>query len=145
MVYIPERDCLVAIGRDGGGGVNMSVRVCPIEGGVPQGWTTCTQSGTPPGDRRCGGQWCAPLGAIVSYESSGSSAVHKLTPPANLTSGTWAWTSETLTGASGATPATNTATDNGAWSRFVYAAEIGCFLWANSVSKVTQAWRLTGM
>lgn len=145
IVYIPSRDCLVALGRDGSGGVNMSVRVCPIVGGVPQGWTTVTQSGTPPTDRRCGGVWSETLGCIVSYQAAGSATVHKLTPPANLTAGTWAWTDETLTGVSGATPARNPVSDNGAWSRFVEASEYSCFIWCDSISGNVQAWRLTGM
>lgn len=145
MVYVPTRDCLVALGRDGSGGVNMSVRVCPIVAGAPQAWTTVAQSGTPPTDRRCGGVWSTLLGCIVSFESAGSYTVHKLTVPADLTGGTWAWSSETLTGVSGATPVRSTVADNGAWSRFVEAPELGCFLWADSVTGPVQAWRLAGM
>lgn len=145
LVYIPQRDCLVAMGRDGAGGANLSVRVCPISGGVPQGWTTVTQSGTPPADARCGGEWVMKLGAIVSYSAGGSYAVHKLTPPANLAAGTWAWTSETLTGVGGAVPARNSATDNGAWSRMVYAAEWSRMLWQDGVNNTTQVMRLTGL
>lgn len=145
MVYIPTRDCLVAMGRDGSGGVNMSVRVCPIVGGAPQGWATVAQSGTPPTDRRCGGVWSTLLGCIVSYTAAGSSTVHKLQVPADLTGGAWVWTSETLTGVGGATPARASGADNGAWSRFIEAPELGCFLWADGVSAPVQAWRLTGM
>lgn len=146
MVYIPERDCLVALGRVGDGGVNMGVFVSPIVAGVPQYWSpVAAQSGTPPADRRCGGEWVPSLGCIVSYEAAGSYTVHKLTPPANLTAGTWAWTSETLTGVGGAIPCRTTSGNNGAWSRMVYAENLGCMLWADSVSKVMQAWRLTGM
>lgn len=145
IVYVPTRDCLVALGRDGPGGSNMSVRVCPIVGGVPQGWSTVAQSGTPPTDRRCGGVWSTLLGCLVSFESTGSYAVHKLTVPSDLTGGTWAWTTETMTGVSGATPSQSTTSGNGAWSRFVEAPELGCFLWADSVTGPLQAWRLTGM
>lgn len=152
LIYIPTRDCLVAMGRDGSGGVNMSVRVCPIVSGVPQGWTTVTQSGTAPGTGgadssglKCGGVWSTLLGCIVSYQAAGSYTVHKLSVPADLTGGTWAWTSETLTGEAGSTPCRTTSTDNGAWSRFQEAPELGCFLWCDSVTGAVQAWRLTGM
>jgi hypothetical protein len=145
LVYIPQRDCLVAMGRDGVGGGSLSVRVCPISGGVPQGWTTVTQSGTPPSDARCGGEWVMKLGVIVSYSAGGSYTVHKLTPPANLTSGTWVWTSETLTAVGGAVPARNSAVDNGAWSRMVYAAEWSRMLWQDGVNNPTQVMRLTGL
>lgn len=143
LIYVPPRDCLVAMGRDGSGGVDLSLRVCPIVSGTPQGWTLVTQSGTPPADKRCGGVWSTMLGKIVCYEADGSYTVHKLTVPADLTSGTWVWSSETLTGAAGATPSANPTEANGAWGRFVEAPELGCFLWCDSISDAMQAWRLT--
>lgn len=145
IIYVPTRDCLVAMGRDGGGGVNMSVRVCPIVGGIPQGWTTVTTSGTRPSDARCGGVWSTLLNCIVCYEAGGSYTVHKLTVPTNLTTDTWVWTSETLTGVSGVTPSRSVTADNGAWSRFQEAPEYNCFIWCDSVTGAVQAWRLTGM
>lgn len=148
MVYIPEYDCLVGFGRSGSGGVNMAVRVCPIVGGVPQGWTLVTQTGTPPADRRCGGNWSPKLQKIVCYEAAGSYTVHKLGPtdPGNLTGAAWAWTSETLVGDASATPSKSTAENNGAWGRFVVVNRWGTefCLWCDSVSQVAQAWRLTG-
>lgn len=150
MIHVPASepngDYLVCIGSYGTGGSQMGVVVSKIVDNAPTAFVRPTQSGTPPGDYRCGGVWCTDLGCIVSYTAAGSYTVHKLTPPAgDPTAGTWTWTSETLTGADGAVPAEPaSAPDNGAWSRFVYAREIGCFLWADSIAKVTQAWRLTG-
>lgn len=142
LIYVPTRDCLVALGRDGSGGVDLSVRVCPIVSGTPQGWTTVTQSGTAPTDYRCGGVWSTLLGKIVSYAGGGTYTVNTLTVPADLTGGTWAWAAQTLTGASGATPSAS-ASNNGSFSRFVEAAELGCFLWCASINDQVQAWRLT--
>ena len=147
LVYIPEYDCLVGFGRSGSGGVNMAIHVCPIVGNVPQGWTTVSQTGTPPADGRCGGQWSKKLQKIVCYNAGGSYAVHKLAPsnPANLTAA-WNWTSETLVADGGAVPSRSTASDNGAWGRFVVVNRWGTefCLWCDSVGQVMQAWRLTG-
>jgi hypothetical protein len=141
LVYIPDRDCLVATG----GSSSRETRVCPIVGGVPQGWTLVTPTGTQPSDHRSGGVWSTLLQCIVSYQSGGSSVVHKLTVPADLTGGIWAWTSETLTGVADATPSQSSGGTNGAWGRFVEAPELRCFLWCDSVSSTMQAWRLSGM
>lgn len=142
LIYIPPPyDCLVGMGRDGTGGVNMSVRICPIVAGVPQGFSSITPSGTPPADRRCGGVWSTLLDCIVSYQAAGSATVHKLTIAENLASA--AWTSETLTGAGGATPGRTSSADNGAWSRFVEVPAAQCFIWCDSVGGPVQAWRLT--
>ena len=143
MIYVPDRDCLVAMGGTAGA-ADMTVRVCPIVGGVPQGWTVVTQSGTKPADSRCGGDWSTLLGKIVSYEARLSYNVHKLTVPADLTGGTWVWETETLTGAGGATPS-GYASNNGAWSRFREVPEARCFVWCDSMSHAVQAFRLTGM
>ena len=149
LIYLPPPyDCILATGRDGSGGVDRSMRVSRIISGVPQAFTSVSVSGTDCPDRRAGGVWCSALNAVVMYGAAGSYTAYKVTPPgtgATLTSGTWAWTSETLTGNSGATPSHNAVADNGACSRFVYAAELGCFFWCDSINDQVQAWRLTGV
>jgi hypothetical protein len=148
LVYLPAPfDCLIGMGRSGVGGVEMAVWVCPIVGNVPQGFTKATQSGTPPADRRCGGVWSTILNCIVSYEAAGSRKVHRLTPPSPpaISSGTWAWTSETLIGADGIAPSKNAVADNGAWGRFIEVVAARCFIFCDGVQQPVQAWRLAGM
>lgn len=156
LVYVPDRDCIVAL-SSGSGGVGTDVRVCPIVGGVPQGWALVVQAGSMP-DARAGGVWSTILGCIVSYKGTDSYAadlssgyvVHKLAVPSNLVSGTWSWTTETLTGVGGAVPqvtrdGNNNVLNNGSWSRFVEAPSARCFLFVGSINGPVQAWRLTGM
>lgn len=149
LTYLPPPyDCLVGMGRSGSGGVDFAMYVARIVANVPQNFVQVSYSGTPPADRRCGGVWSTLLNCLVSYQAAGSSTVHKLTPPGTgsaLTSGTWAFATETLTGVSGATPSRNATADNGAWSRFIEVPDLRCFIWCDSVSGPVQAWRLTGM
>lgn len=158
LIYVPDRDCLVAISH-AGDMYNMYtvVRVCPIVNDVPQGWVLVSMSGTAP-DASSGGVWSTILGCIVSYRGipsyttdiSQGYVVHKLALPANLVSGVWAWATETLTGVGGAVPTmsrdgNNAYLNNGTWSRFVEVPSARCFLFAGSVNGPAQAWRLTGM
>lgn len=142
LVYIPSRDCLVGFGRAAGDLSIINVYVCPIVAGVPQGFTLVTQVGTAPNDGRCGGNWSDSLGGIVCYVGNGSYQVHLLTPPSGALTGSWTWTHQTLTGVSGATPSSN-GMNNGSWGRFIEAPALGCFIWCDSVSQQTQAWRLS--
>lgn len=145
LIYLPAPfDCLVGIGSSDTRGASFGVYVCPIVKGAPQGFTRVTTSGIPPSDTRCGGQWSMLLQCIVSYQAGGSPVVHKLLPPSGaLTTGTWAWTTETLVGQNGVTPAKGMG--NGAWSRFVEVPAARCFIWCDSVNGPVQAWRLAGM
>jgi lysophospholipase L1-like esterase len=144
-------ECIVGMGRTGSGGSQVGVWVCPIVDGVPQGFTAVTQAGTAPdntngGNLKCGGVWSTLLNCIVSYQSGGSTTVHKLTPPASgALTGTWTWSTETLTGIAGATPSRTASTDNGAWGRFIEVPAARCFIWCDGVAAPVQAWRLTGM
>lgn len=156
LIYVPDRDCIVAF-SSGSGGVGTDVRVCPIVGGVPKGWALVVQAGSMP-DARAGGVWSTILGCIVSYRGipsyttdiSQGYVVHKLALPADLVGGIWSWTTETLTGVGGAVPTmsrdgNNAYLNNGTWSRFVEVPSARCFLFAGSVNGPVQAWRLTGM
>lgn len=158
MVHIPAPwDCLVAFGPSGSGGVNQTIYVCPIVDDVPTNFFAVTKSGTYPGENgalvnNSGGVWSPTHQRIVAYEGLGSYDVHGLTPPspADILSGTWAWTSQTLAGVSGTTPArpgTNPNNgypydENGQWGRFCYVPDLDIFLLANGVEAPVQAWRL---
>ncbi len=147
LIYLPAPyNCLFGMGRSGNGGVSISYWVCPIVGNVPQGFTRVTATGTEPSDHRSGGVWSTLLKCIVSYEGAGSRTVHKLTPPdpSALTTGTWTWTSETLTGVNDATPSKNGVANNGVWSRFMEVPAARCFIFCDGVGQPVQAWRLTG-
>ena len=156
LVYIPAPwDCLLSLGDKGTMGAAVySMRVCPIVGDVPQGFSVATYSGTPVPDTRAGGCWSTLLERVVCMEGYDSTTVHQITPPdpGELLSGTWAWSTESLTGVGGATVghAINTNNglpfaNNGTWSRFVEAPAARCFLWCQGINKPVQAWRLTGM
>ena len=148
LIYLPDHDALLHIGVGASSGVwGYHVAQIPASGTTLNFTDVVGKvSGAPPADMRCGGAWVAPLGTIVSYEAAGSARVHKLTPPpvGQLLTGSWQWSSETLTGVGGATPASNVY-NNGSWSRMVYAEKAGCMIWADSLTGPVQAWRLTGL
>jgi hypothetical protein len=144
LVYVPERDCLIGMGRDGSGGVNFSVRVSVIVNGVPQPWVSVTPAGAPPADRRCGGVWSSRLKRVVCYEAAGSYQVHKLElPTGSLTGGGWAWSTQTFGGANGATPSKNQVANNGAWGRFAEVPSLGVFVWCDGINAPVQFWNVT--
>lgn len=151
LIYLPAPyDMLVFMGRSDAGAVNWSYYASVITSGTPGAFAALTVSGTPPNNSRSGGVWSTLLSCIVSYQGGGSATVHKLTPPsaanARAGTGTWVWTSETLTGVGGATPTDFTGSGStGMYSKFQEAPELQCFLLANSINAPMQAWRLTGM
>lgn len=151
LIYLPAPyDAIVAIGRTDAGAIAQSLRVSQITGGTPGTFVSITPAGTAPaaaGSGKAGGCWSSLLSCIVQYTGDGSYTVFKLTPPApgSLTSGTWTWSSETLTGVSGATPATRGSDSSGSYSRFIEVSAFRCFLWSDGINNVMQAWRLTGM
>lgn len=151
LIYLPPPyDAIVSMGRTDAGAINQSLRVSQITSDIPGSFISRTPSGTAPvvtGSAKAGGVWSTLLSCIVQYTGRGGYTVHKLTPPApgSLTSGTWTWDSETLTGAGGATPANRGSDDSGSYSRFVEAPEFNCFLWSDGINNIMQAWRLTGM
>lgn len=165
LVHVPTRDCLVAIGEIGNDPtLACAVYVCPIVADVPQGWTLVTQGGTIPSEftsgftkARFGGEWSSVLGCIVSWPGPDSDdlaaayVAYKLAVPANLTAGTWTWTTETLTAQGSEVPPHDVNINNGqfyqngTWSRFREAPNLKCFILANSLEDPAQAWRLTGM
>lgn len=140
------REYIVCMGRNGSGGVNFGVFVCPLSAGVPTNFTQIYPTGTPPVDKRCGGQWSEILKCIVSYEADGSYTLHKLVPPSgSLTSGEWVWESVVMTAVDGAVPSDTTTTANGAWGRMIEIPSAKTFLWADGVGKPVQSWTLPGM
>jgi hypothetical protein len=159
MIYLPPPyDCLVSMGKSGDNNIGqyLGIRISKIVNNIPQPWVFLPRvSGSPgtytpaeaPRDPRCGGVWSTILNCIVSYEGGGATKVHKLIPPApaNVTTDTWQWQSETLSGVGGATPSYNGHANNGSWSRMIEVPKARCFIWCDSINQVPQAWRLTGM
>lgn len=153
LVWIPERSCLVAVGAVGGGGSSgLEIRVCPVVGGVPQGWTLVTTSGTQPNRNRIGGDWVPDRGQIMMHEGNGSSKLHWLTPPANLTAGLWAFSEETLTGVLGATPITVLNPNSGftlpyeapPMTRMRWSPRHKAAIWVNALTRPAQIWTPLG-
>jgi hypothetical protein len=149
LVYLPAPyDCLIGFGRASADGVSRRYFVAPNLGGtIAFTEITSNVTGSPPADSRAGGSWCEPLSCILSYEAVGSTQVHKLTPPApaNILTGTWTWTAETLTGVGGVVPSQCRVTANGSFGRMIYIDRIKCALWLDSILDQVQAFRLTGM
>lgn len=146
LIHIPAPwDMLVGMGRSGSGGVNLSVWAAKITGSSVGTFTQYTYTGTPPTDRRCGGVWSKRLKCIVSYSGNGSAIVHKLLVPRDLATGSFVWTSETLTGASGATPSTTSGTFNGEWSNMQEAEHLGTMIRCGGINAPVQSWTLRGM
>lgn len=146
LTYIPGRDLLVFAGRNAG---DKSVWAYSIlRCSDPSSFTTMTVTGTAPPDSTCGMVWSTLLNCLVAYGGHGSSTVYKLTPPpiGEELTGTWTWTSETLTGVSGVSPSQNSiGAAAGTYRRFVEVPNLRCFIWCDGISQPTQAWRLIGM
>ena len=71
----------------------------------------------PPSGARSGLEWSPSGGYFVSYY--GGNIVYKLTPPSsNPLTGTWVWSTETLSGVNGASPLVANGPLNGQYSRF---------------------------
>lgn len=165
-VLIPAPwDCLVFMGHDvastSPGGTDIHVRVAKIT--EPGGVLTVDPivevfpTGQQCPEYRCGGDWCPDLGFIGSYAGGGSYDLYRLTPPtaANLTTGTWAWSHDTMTGKDGATPSwaglnPNTGftlpyTNNGTWSKFRWIPTLKAFGMCGGMTAPYQLWVPQGM
>lgn len=143
MGYCPVNDTLVALGTQSG--------VIMLRGRLASSsvqFNQLTTSGIFPPDPNAGLEWSTLLQCFVSYYGNGSATVYKLTPPATspLTNA-WVWSSQTLTGAGGATPvvANYPSGFNGQWSRFREVPALRCFIYADGKDNPVQLWRLSGM
>lgn len=134
MRYIPELNCLVAMGELSG---NVVVFVSKIVSGTPQPFTQVTTSGTTPNNTGCGFTWWPSRGGLYSYEGGGSFKIHKLTLSADLSSGSWA--NETMVGDGGAVPAASDA-NRGSWGRMAYNPATDCLGWVDGSNNKFQAW-----
>lgn len=162
MVYLADHDALISFGASQFAAPQpLSMYVLPLSTlGSGGNFTNCMErmSGDVPTKPGAGGVWSELLQRVVSYQGvepydedlSPGYVVRKLAIPADLLTGDWVWTSETLTGADGAIPSyskdgNNDPSNNGTFSRFVEFPALRCLLFCGSVFGPTQAWRLTGM
>lgn len=150
LIYIPAPyDCLVMIGTKDSNGVNFSFRVSRIINNAPTSWVAATLINNPISQTRyqSGGVWSEILNCIVSYPARGSYDVYKIIPPSpdDVTTGSWTFETETMTGKAGAVPSDNGKTSDGAWSRFIEHKPSRTFIWCDRWDQPVQAWRLTGM
>jgi hypothetical protein len=147
LCYSPALDLLVALGTDAQGKPHAYVRA----GGASSGthFSDVPLAGTAPPDvTRNGLRWSTILKCFVTYPGNGSYTVYLLTPPASSPlTGTWTWSSQTLTGVGGNTPivANYTSQYNGNWGRFVEIPAWRGFLYADGANNSVQFWRLNGM
>lgn len=152
----PERSCLVAAG---GTTTGYHVRVSVVTAGVPAAFVDVTLGGTTPPNALAGIEWCPLLGKFAAYESmpddtatipASAYIIHWLTPPADLTAGTWVWSRETLTGHAGAVIHTHLNTNNGlframrVYSKFRWIPKLKSFGISTGMATPFQLWRPAG-
>jgi hypothetical protein len=103
-----------------------------------RGWFRIQQEGPRPVGRAPGLEWCPPLNCMVSYDGRGSPRIHKLyAPRREVLKSPWRWEEEEL----GGDPPIGRLDGPGHYSRFRWAPQAGCFVWADSVRQPVQAWR----
>ena len=115
-----------------------------VEGGADTGTATkfATFTGTPPGGNS-GLQWCPILGRFAAMATTTPTKIYWLTPPADPWRGTWVWSTETLTPASG-TVAQTIPDGIGSYNRFAWCPPIRSFFWATGRNNPMQAYRPMG-
>lgn len=145
----PPYDAIVALGRNNGDSSIWSYHVSLITGSTPSAFTAITPTGTAPNESKDGASWCSMLGQIVAKPNRGTTDVFKLTIPATraeLISGSWSWSTESVTGAGGATWAERANDDSGQYGGgLVEAPELGVLLHWDGIGNRVQALRLAGM
>jgi hypothetical protein len=92
-------------------------------------------------------QWCPLLNRFAAKQPSGNT-IHWLTPsnPADPWNSSWAWSTETLAAAGGASSYTITdgSSQTDSFNRFVWVPEISSFIWATGQDNRVQAFRPLG-
>lgn len=161
LTHLPEHDALLSTSYTGSYfdkqlGLHV-LRLSDLE--TSQGWKNVTSqmTGDAPLFKGAGVTWSTLLQKGVHYngadvsDSDAGYIVRTLDIPADMLNGDWLWTAITLTGVNGATPILgrdaggNEVSNNGTYTRFVEAPAARCFLYAGSVYKPLQAFRLPGM
>lgn len=109
----PSRRCMIYLNGSQQGHDGTFVWL-NIDNPTAAGWVSPTVSGTPPTTEGPGLVWHEPSGAFLAWDSGAN--LYKLTPPSNLSSGTWAWSSVTPAGGNAVTPSTRQT--HGTYGRF---------------------------
>ena len=153
--WAPELKCLIAAG---GTNTGYHIRVNIVTNGVPSTWVDVPLNGTTPPNALAGIEWCPLLGKFAAYEHTvkattavGPEAyyIHWLTPPSNLTTGTWTWSQETLAPQGGATIYHVFNPNSGfvyiyatrPYSKFRWVPKLKCFVFCEGLSGPTKLWR----
>lgn len=114
---------------------------------ISAGWRSpAALTGTPPASEGPGLIWHTASAAFIGWDgSSGNAKVKKLSVPANLSSGTWAWTDISPAGTNAVTPSNRQG--NGSFGRFNILENLGgsgrdCLVLVNDVSGPTYVYKL---
>lgn len=97
-VFIKEKDMLIAAWC-GYGSTDIALAGYDLSSGTPVGFEIIQGSTrTAPHGPGFGMDYCPHTGKFYAYEGFGSTTVHVLTPPFDWKTGTWTWSSETMSG-----------------------------------------------
>lgn len=145
--YCPVFDMLVHVGTRYGT-PHLGGRLCNSN----RDFAVLRTSGPFPPPGTSGLEWSTAGGYFVAYPGNGSTTVYKLIPPSgDPLSGTWTWTTQTLTGLQGAVPAKATGYRPGEWnghySRFREVPALSrpgnpVFVYADGRTQPVQLWAL---
>lgn len=168
LEYVPGRDCLVSPIS----GAGLPITCIDLNGYTP-GTGTCSQFTITQSGSKCQSLWSYPDGsasggnaylnyqacerfsycsqdgalyALDTHNGTTNASLYKLTVPANLSAGTWAWSSETLTPNAGETLALRASSiaatlDKHMYGRLRYAPGIKSFVLSDGISLKAQALR----
>jgi hypothetical protein len=122
-------------------------------------WVDVALGGTAPPHALAGIEWCPLLGKFAAYESmvfdaatvpASAYIIHWLTPPSDLTGGTWVWSQETMAGYNGAIFHAHFNPNNGllrgmrVYSKFRWVPKLRSFVCGSGLSTPVQLWRPLG-
>ncbi len=148
-VYMPNRDCLLLPGR------GNSIICTDLSGVSAAGAGTAVAHLTAQSGTRCPSLWNdvgfgnVPIGsmeycdqdgavwAINQFNGTAAAQLFRLAPPAGALTGTWAWTSETLTSSSGESLSLRASSagsvgDKAIMGRFRFVPALKSFVWSDA-------------
>lgn len=157
LALAPELGCLIAAGGSAAG-TGYHIRVSVMTAGVPAAFVDVALSGTTPPNALAGIEWCPLLGKFASYEGTVNATttvppeayiIHWLTPPSDLTGGTWVWSQETLAPQGGATIYHVYNPDSGfvliygtrPYSKFRWVPKLKSFVFGEGLDGPVKLWR----
>jgi len=138
----PTKRCFVHVG--GHLVATDSIVFLDLDNVATTGWQTpAAVSGSGPTTQGLGLVWHAASGAFLTWESG--STLYKLTPPANIVSGTWVWSTVSADASNAVTPSTKQA--QGTYGRFNILENVGgsgrdMLVLVNAINESTYVYKL---